>query len=117
MGHSHADDATPVAIVSPVSCIEPGYSTYVCDVCGVNYDTDYVQGDHVDSGGYSYRIEATCTNDGYDEFECGECGEYYIVVKSASRKRDILPELTGRLLLRTIKIDRPAKIESFEFSY
>ncbi len=44
-------------------------------------------------------------------------GEYYIVVKSASRKRDILPELTGRLLLRTIKIDRPAKIESFEFSY
>ena len=80
LGHSHADDATPVAIVSPVSCIEPGYSTYVCGVCGVNYNTDYVQGDHVYNGGYSYRLEATCTNDGYDEFECGECGELYTVV-------------------------------------
>ena len=44
-------------------------------------------------------------------------GEYYIFAKSANRTRLLLPEINGRLMLKKVKIDRPAQIVSFEFCY
>lgn len=44
-------------------------------------------------------------------------GEYYILAKSNNRNRILLPEISGRLLLEKVVIEKPTKILSFEFDY
>ena len=44
-------------------------------------------------------------------------GEYYILVKSKNRERPLVTELTGRVLVEKVKIDKPSKILSFDFCY
>jgi hypothetical protein len=44
-------------------------------------------------------------------------GEYYIFAKSKNRERALVLELTGRILMEEIKIDKPTKIVSFDFDY
>ena len=44
-------------------------------------------------------------------------GEYYILAKSNNRKRPIIMELDGRIILKKETIDKPNKILSFEFDY
>jgi hypothetical protein len=44
-------------------------------------------------------------------------GEYYILAISKHRERPLLTELTGRKLLKKVKIDKPAIILSFDFCY
>ena len=44
-------------------------------------------------------------------------GEYYVIAKSANRKRSTLTEITGRILFKEIQIDKPMKILSFDFDY
>ena len=44
-------------------------------------------------------------------------GEYYILAKSKNRDRALVTELTGRKTLKKVKIDKPAKIVSFDFCY
>lgn len=44
-------------------------------------------------------------------------GEYYIMAKSKNRERPILVELTGRVLIEKVTINKPVKIISFDFCY
>lgn len=44
-------------------------------------------------------------------------GEYYILAISNNRKRPLLMELSGRVILEKETIDKPNKIMSFEFDY
>ena len=44
-------------------------------------------------------------------------GEYYVFAKSANRVRSLLPERWGRLILKKVKIDRPAQVLNIDFSY
>lgn len=44
-------------------------------------------------------------------------GEYYVLVKSKNRVRPLVTELTGRVLVERVKIDKPSKILSFDFCY
>lgn len=44
-------------------------------------------------------------------------GEYYVLVKSKNRERPLVTELTGRVLVEKVKIDKPSKILSFDFCY
>lgn len=44
-------------------------------------------------------------------------GEYYVIAKSANRERSTVTELTGRVIFKLVKIDKPVKILSFDFDY
>ena len=44
-------------------------------------------------------------------------GEYIIIAKSKHRDRPLIAELTGRILVEKVKIEKPAKIISFDFCY
>ena len=44
-------------------------------------------------------------------------GEYYVIAKSANRERSTVTELTGRVIFKIVKIDKPVKILSFDFDY
>lgn len=44
-------------------------------------------------------------------------GEYVIIAKSKHRERPLVTELTGRILVEKVKIEKPAKIISFDFCY
>lgn len=44
-------------------------------------------------------------------------GEYIIIVKSKHRERPLVAELTGRIIVEKVKIEKPARIISFDFCY
>lgn len=69
---SHMYSATNVA----PSCVEDGYTLYVCPLCGDNYK-DYQAG--VSALGHNYGPwynvdKATCTEEGHDHRDCLRCG-------------------------------------------
>lgn len=44
-------------------------------------------------------------------------GEYFILAKSKNRERPLLSELTGRVLIKEVTVNKPTKIVSFDFCY
>lgn len=44
-------------------------------------------------------------------------GEYFILAKSKNRERPLVSELTGRILIEKITVNKPTKIVSFDFCY
>lgn len=44
-------------------------------------------------------------------------GDYLILAKSKNRERPLLSELTGRILIEKVTVDKPTKIVSFDFCY
>ena len=44
-------------------------------------------------------------------------GEYYILFISKNRERPTVTELTGRKIVKKIKVDKPATLLSIEFGY
>lgn len=66
----HKHYYTPV--VTAPSCIEQGYTTYICG-CGDSYVNDYVEA----TGEHDYTsvvIEPTCVDNGYNHYLCKVCG-------------------------------------------
>ena len=66
----HVHDYTKV--VTDPTCLEQGYTTYICD-CGESYYDDYTAAlghDWVFEG----HDDASCTEDGYDYYMCSRCG-------------------------------------------
>ena len=69
-GHSYVD------VVTPATCIEAGYTTHTCSVCGDTYtDTPTA------ALGHSYVdvvTPATCIEAGYTTHTCSVCGDSYV---------------------------------------
>ena len=69
-GHDH------IGTVTDPDCVNGGYTTYVCSVCGDTYT-----GDKCDALGHDYSKviagkDATCREEGYTSYkECRRCGE------------------------------------------
>ena len=64
------------AVVTPPTCTEMGYTTYICTACGENYKSDYVMmlgHDHV-----AEITLPTCTEGGYTTYTCPRCGDSYV---------------------------------------
>lgn len=64
-----------VAATKDPTCTEAGAVTYVCDICGDNFDQE------IPAVGHSYTEEVTapsCTEDGYTTFSCAACGDSYV---------------------------------------
>ncbi len=60
-------------VLTPPTCKEKGFTTYICSSCGDNYVSDYVDvTDH--SYGEWDVTAATCTEDGVKVKTCTECG-------------------------------------------
>ena len=70
------NEHTYSVVVTPPTCTEKGYTTYICSHC----DDSYV-GSYVNPNGHSYTDEvtknATCTEKGSRTFTCGVCGDTY----------------------------------------
>ena len=77
-GHSYSDTVTPP------SCIEQGYTTHTCSVCGSSYVDSYVNalGHDWDEG--VVTVQPTDSKDGEKRFTCARCQETYT---------EILPKL------------------------
>ena len=62
--------------VTPATCLDMGYTDYVCEGCGYAYKSEYTK-----PLGHNYLPEvtsATCTEGGYTTFTCDRCGDSYV---------------------------------------
>ena len=69
-GHSY------VGTVTPASCTERGFTTFVCVTCGDTYVSDFTA-----SLGHNYKAVVTaptCTELGYTTYTCDRCGDSYV---------------------------------------
>ena len=70
------NEHTYSAVVTPPTCTEKGYTTYICSHCDDSYVSRYVS-----PKGHSYTDEvtknATCTEKGIRTFTCGVCSDTY----------------------------------------
>ena len=60
---------------TPPSCMEKGYTTHVCSICGDSYTDTYT-----DALGHDFKdtvIAPTCTEQGYTTHACTRCGDHY----------------------------------------
>ena len=58
------------------TCEGMGWTTYTCDLCGLNYRSDYTE-----PLGHSYTAAVTpptCTEPGYTTYTCTRCGNSYV---------------------------------------
>jgi hypothetical protein len=67
-------DHTYVSVITEPTCVEQGYTTFICSVCGYSYT-----GDVVDALGHDWQVtqivSSTCDAAGYSVYECLRCGE------------------------------------------
>ena len=64
------------AVVTEPDCLNGGYTTYTCTVCGDSYVAD-----ETSALGHSYNAEVTdptCTEAGYTTYTCANCGDSYV---------------------------------------
>ena len=64
------------AAVTKPDCVNGGYTTYTCSVCGDSYVAD-----EVDALGHDYEAAVTkpdCVNGGYTTYTCSVCGDTYV---------------------------------------
>lgn len=68
---AHTYEAEVVA----ATCVEPGYTNYVCSLCGDSYADDFTElGDHSYSD-WQIKTEPTCTQEGEEVCTCAYCGD------------------------------------------
>lgn len=66
---------TYVAEVVNATCVEPGYTNYVCALCGDSYADDYTElGDHSYTD-WQTKVEATCKQEGEEISTCVYCAD------------------------------------------
>ena len=79
----HAYEA--VSIVRP-DCVNEGYITYTCSVCGDTYEADRTA-----ALGHDYKVVVTppnCENEGFTTHTCQNCGDSYISDNTAALGHD-----------------------------
>ena len=71
------DHIRTVKKVVPPTCTQDGYTLCICDRCGEEYETDYV--DAIGHNGETIKeiLFPTCTQEGYTLCICDGCGEEY----------------------------------------
>jgi hypothetical protein len=65
--------------VTKPTCVDEGYTTYTCTICGKSHVAD-----RVPAKGHSYKAEVTaptCTAEGYTTHTCTVCGDSYVTDK------------------------------------
>ncbi len=68
-GHQFTDKVT-----AP-TCLEGGYTTHSCDICGEGFVTDYTDPTGHDWDEGTLLHNATCTGEGLKEYHCKNCDE------------------------------------------
>ncbi len=80
-------------VVAP-TCIEKGYTKYVCKICGDSYIDNYT--DKIEHS-YSPRkgFGPTCTTDGFVEYCCDICESenYSEIIPATGHTEEIIPEI------------------------
>ena len=63
-----------VAVVTLPTCMEQGYTSYVCSDCGKEYKDDFKPSLGHNYNPYYQTKSPTCTNTGLEEHSCSRCG-------------------------------------------
>ena len=63
------------AVATEATCVEPGFTTYTCNLCGDTYVDDYTALTDHSYGQWSVEKEPTCTAEGREICACTYCGE------------------------------------------
>jgi hypothetical protein len=81
------------AVVTAPDCVNGGYTTYTCSVCGDSYITDETEplGHICDS----VITPPTCINGGYTTYTCSVCGESYVSDETAALGHSYVAEITA----------------------
>jgi len=78
-------DHTYETVVTNPDCLNNGYTTYTCSMCGDSYVDNYI-----DFVGHSYTgkitTPATCGADGVETYTCSACGDSYTEAIPATGK-------------------------------
>ncbi len=69
-GHTYIDGS---GVVTAPTCTENGYTTYTCDVCGLEFRADFVDALGHDMK-WTVRFDPTCINKGVKDGKCDRCG-------------------------------------------
>ena len=67
-----------------LTCVDQGYTTSTCTMCGYNYVSDYTEatGHTWDEG--TTVTNSTCDGEGVIEYQCNDCDEKMIKATSAN---------------------------------
>ena len=65
-----------VSAVTDPNCTEQGYTTHTCTICGDSYVDSYVDATGHSYGEWTVVTEATCTENGQERRDCGNCDHY-----------------------------------------
>ena len=60
-------------IVTELTCVQDGFSSHICKVCGYNYVTDYIVARGHSFGEWYDSVPATCEADGKQTADCLYC--------------------------------------------
>jgi len=63
-------------IITPPTCIQNGYTTYTCTVCGYSYSDSYIN--KTEHNYNSTITPPTCKEKGFTTHTCSGCGDSYI---------------------------------------
>ncbi|MBQ4645256.1 MAG: leucine-rich repeat protein [Clostridia bacterium] len=80
-------------VITPPTCTEQGYTTYVC-ACG--YSNGVVE-NYVDANGHNYNsvvTPPTCTETGYTTYTCTVCGDTYVDDETQATGHSYKEEIT-----------------------
>ena len=87
LGHSYN------AVVTDPDCVNGGYTTYTCSVCGDTYVANEVA-----ALGHKYDAEVTaptCTTAGYTTYTCSACGDSYVADEVDATGHSYKPVVTA----------------------
>ena len=62
------------AFVTEATCVQPGFTTYTCTLCGDRYVAEYTDLAEHRYGQWSVKQEASCTGEGREACICQDCG-------------------------------------------
>ena len=75
VAHDDCEHSYETEVIDP-TCEDEGYTLYICEECGDEYEDDYV-----DALGHNYAVaevvDPTCEDEGYTIYICEECDDEY----------------------------------------
>ena len=88
-----------ISVITEPACIEGGYTTHTCDICGDSYTDSYTPAaGHHYSESYTVISYPTCTQDGAIARKCDHCDEITDI---------ITVEPNGHTVGRTVTVQSP----------
>ena len=87
-------------VVDP-TCTTDGYTRYVCEKCGNEYNSDYVSQNGHTPGGWVIDYEPTCTTSGRKHSECTVCGQQLENIYISSLGHNLVTVVTREVTCTT----------------